>query len=46
MTLSDASVTADRIVLISNPNENDDIEGSRAVVEELGHYSFHALNRP
>ena len=42
VTFGDASVTANCIVLICHPYEDNDIEGSGTIVEELSHNSFHS----
>lgn len=42
VTLRQRRVTANRIVLIREPNGKDDVESSRGVVEEFRHYCFHA----
>jgi hypothetical protein len=42
VTFGDASVTANCIVLICHPDEDNDIKGSGTVVEEFGHNSFHS----
>lgn len=35
-------VTADGVVLIGQPHDEDDVEGRCCVVEELGHDGLHA----
>lgn len=42
MPLADGLVAADRIVLVGDPNDQDDVEGGGGVVEELGHYRLHS----
>jgi len=42
MTLGDARVTADGIVLIRNPDNQYDVEGRGGVIEELRHDGFHS----
>ena len=41
VTLADTRVTADGIVLISDPNDENDVEGCSCIVEELRHDRFH-----
>lgn len=42
MTFAGVGVTADGIVLISQPNNEDNVECCRRVIEELGHDGLHA----
>lgn len=35
-------VAADGIILIGQPNDEDNVEGRRRVVEKLRHYGLHA----
>lgn len=42
MTFAGVGVTADGIVLISQPDDEDNVEGRRRVIEELGHDGLHA----
>ena len=39
--LRDGRVTADGVVLVCDPDDEDDVEGRRRVLEELGHDGFH-----
>ena len=41
MLLGDCRVAADGVVLIGDPNDEDDVEGGRRVLEELGHDGLH-----
>jgi len=45
MTLGDARVTADGIVLIRNPDNQYDVEGRGGVIEELRHDGFHSCRK-
>lgn len=38
-------VATDRFVLVTQPNENDYIEGCRSIFEKFWHYSFHSWNK-
>ena len=40
--LGDAGVTTDGVVLVGNPDDEDDVEGGRRVLEELGHDGLHS----
>jgi len=42
MTLGDARVTADCIVLIRDPDNQYDVEGRSGVIKELRHDGFHS----
>lgn len=42
VTFAGVGVTADGIVLISQPDDEDNVEGCRRVIEELGHDGLHA----
>lgn len=42
MALGDARVTADGVVLVRHPDEDNHVERGGAVVEELRHDGFHA----
>lgn len=41
MSFSDGSMAADCVVLVRDPDYQDDVERSRRVVEELRHYRLH-----
>lgn len=41
--LSEGGVAADGVVLVGNPDDEDDVECGGSVVEELRHYGFHAF---
>jgi hypothetical protein len=45
ISLGDGRVAADGIILICYPDYQDYVEGSRGVIEELGHYCFHPCNK-
>lgn len=45
MPLSDGGVAADRVVLVRDPHNEDDVESRCRVVEELRHYGFHACGQ-
>ena len=45
MSLADVGVTADSVVLVSHPHNQDDVECCGCVVEKLGHYCLHAWSR-
>lgn len=45
MTLGDARVTADCIVLIRDPDNQYDVEGRGGVIKELRHDGFHSYER-
>ena len=38
----DGRVAADGVVLVGDPHDQDDVEGGRRVLEELGHDGLHA----
>jgi len=38
-------VTTDGVVLVGDPDDEDDVEGGRRVLEELRHDGFHAFNK-
>ena len=40
--LGNAGVTTDGVVLVGDPDDEDDVKGGRRVLEELGHDGFHA----
>lgn len=42
MTFAGVGVTADGIVLISQPDDEDNVEGCCRVIEELRHDGLHA----
>ena len=42
MAFTGVGVAADGIVLIGQPDDEDDVEGCRRVVEELRHDGLHA----
>lgn len=42
VTFGDGRVTAHRIVLVGEPNHEDDVERRGRVVKELGHDGFHS----
>ena len=42
MFLGDCRVAADGVVLIGDPDDEDDVEGGRRVLEELGHDGLHS----
>jgi hypothetical protein len=42
MTLGDGGVTAYRVILISDPNDQNYVEGSSRVIEKFRHDSFHS----
>ena len=44
VSLADVSVTTDGIVLVRDPHHENDVEGSRCVVEELRHDRLHPCN--
>lgn len=39
---TDACVAADSIILVSEPHDNNDVEGGDCVVKKLGHYGLHS----
>lgn len=41
MSLSDGRVTADRVVLVGDPNDKDYVESCRRIIEELRHDGLH-----
>lgn len=41
MPLARIGVAADGIVLVGQPHDEDDVEGSGGVIEELGHDGLH-----
>lgn len=45
MTFGDGRVTAHRVVLVGEPNHEDDVERRGRVVKELGHDGFHSCKR-
>lgn len=45
MSFSDCSVAADRIVLISNPHDENYVESRGGVVEEFRHYRLHTYGQ-
>lgn len=42
VTFGDTRVTANSIVLIRHPYKDDDVKCGGAIIEELGHDSFHS----
>lgn len=42
VTFAGVGVTADGIILISQPNDEDNVERCRRIIEELGHDGLHA----
>lgn len=45
VTLAGVGVAADGVVLISQPDDEDDVEGCGGVVEELRHDGLHACTQ-
>lgn len=41
VSLAGVGVAADRVVLVRQPHNEDDVERGRGVIEELGHYGLH-----
>ena len=41
MFLRDGGVAADGVVLVGHPHDEDDVEGRRRVLKELGHDGLH-----
>ena len=46
MSFADVGVAADGVVLVSDPDDQNDVEGGGCVIEELGHDRLHACNKP